>query len=282
MRPGFPGILQRIGVVYCAVALIALRTPLRTQIAMAGGILLSYWAVLTLVPVPGTGVPGWVVFDHPASTLAAWVDRALLDWSAFGWGNHIWAETKTWDPEGPLSTVPAVATAMLGLITGRWLASGRPLAERVAGMLAVGAIVAMAGCIWGWAFPINKNLWTSSFVLLTGGLAAMTLGVCVWLIDGLGIRRWSAPFVIFGVNPLIAFAGSEAAARLIYSVVTVPTAAGRAALAPAVYRSVYAPAARLARTSANGIPGLCDQFRPRVAGRPDTAVPPANLSEGLA
>ncbi|MFI5248999.1 MAG: acyltransferase family protein [Gemmatimonadales bacterium] len=236
-----PGILQRIGVVYCAVALIALRTPIRAQIAIAGGILLSYWAVLTLVPVPGAGVPGWVVFDHPASTLAAWVDRALLDWSAVGWGNHIWAETKTWDPEGPLSTIPAVATAILGLITGRWLASRRPLAERVAGMLAAGAIVAAAGCVWGWVFPINKNLWTSSFVLLTGGLAAITLGVCVWLIDGHGIRRWAAPFVVFGVNPLIAFAGSEAAARLIYSVVTVPTATGPAPLASAVYRSLYAP-----------------------------------------
>ena len=90
-------------------------------------------------------------------------------------------------------------------------------------------------------FPINKNLWTSSFVVLTAGLAAMTLGVCVWLIDGHGIRRWAAPFVVFGVNPLVAFAGSEAAARLIYSVVTVPTATGPAPLASAVYRSLYAP-----------------------------------------
>jgi predicted acyltransferase len=236
-----PGILQRIGVVYGAVALIALRTSVRTQIAIACGILLAYWATLTLVPVPDTGVPGWTVFDHPASTLAAWTDRTLLDWSALGWGNHIWAETKTWDPEGLLSTIPAIATAILGLIGGRWLSGSRPLAERIAGLLAAGAIVAMAGCVWGWAFPINKNLWTSSFVLLTGGLAAMTLGVCMWLIDDLGIRRWAAPFVIFGANPLVAFAGSEAAARLIYSVVTVPSGDGRAPLASAVYRSIYAP-----------------------------------------
>jgi predicted acyltransferase len=237
----FPGILQRIGLVYFAVALITLRTPPRAQVAIAGGILLAYWAALTLVPVPDTGAPGWVVFDHPAATLAAWVDRALLDWTASGWGNHIWAETKTWDPEGLLSTIPAVVTAMLGLMAARWLAGGRDLYERIAGLLAVGAALAVAGCAWGWVFPINKNLWTSSFVLLTAGLAAMALGVCVWLIDALGVRRWAAPFVVFGVNPLIAFAGSEAAARLIYSVVTVPTAAGRAPLASAVYRSVYAP-----------------------------------------
>jgi predicted acyltransferase len=236
-----PGILQRIAVVYCAVALIALRTPVRAQIAVACGVLVAYWATLTLVPVPDTGMPGWAVFDHPASTLAAWVDRALLDWSASGWGNHIWAQTITWDPEGVLSTIPAVATAILGLIAGRWVSAPRPLQERIAGLLAAGAIVAMAGSVWGWVFPINKNLWTSSFVLLTGGLAAMTLGVCVWLIDGLGIRRWASPFVVFGVNPLIAFAGSEAMARLIYSVVSVPSGDGRAPLASAVYRSLYAP-----------------------------------------
>jgi predicted acyltransferase len=237
----FPGILQRIGLVYFAVALIALRTPLRAQVAIACGILLAYWAALTLVPVPDTGAAGWIVLDHPPATLAAWVDRALLDWTASGWGNHIWAETKTWDPEGLLSTIPAVVTAMLGLMAGRWLAGGRDLYERIAGLLAVGAALAVVGCVWGWVFPINKNLWTSSFVLLTAGLAAMALGVCVWLIDALGVRRWATPFVVFGVNPLIAFAGSEAAARLIYSVVTVPTAAGRAPLATAVYRSVYVP-----------------------------------------
>jgi predicted acyltransferase len=236
-----PGILQRIGVVYLAVALIALRTSIRTQVVLACGILLAYWAALTVLPVPDTGVPGWTVLDHPPATLAAWVDRGLLDWSASGWGNHIWAETKTWDPEGLLSTIPAIVTAMLGLMAGRWLAGGRGLYERIAGLLAVGAMLAVVGCLWGWIFPINKNLWTSSFVLLSAGLAAMSLGVCVWLIDALGVRRWAAPFVVFGVNPLLAFAGSEAAARLIYSVVTVPTATGRAPLATAVYRSAFSP-----------------------------------------
>jgi predicted acyltransferase len=109
------------------------------------------------------------------------------------------------------------------------------------GLLAVGAIVAAAGCAWGWAFPINKNLWTSSFVLLTTGLAAMTLGVCIWLIDGMGVRRWASPLVIFGVNPIVAFLGSDAMARLIYSVIIVPTAAGRVPLETAIYRSAFAP-----------------------------------------
>jgi predicted acyltransferase len=236
----WPGILQRIGLVYILVALIALRSTLRTQLACAAGILLGYWALLTLVPVPDSGLPGWAVLDQPGATLAAWVDRLLLDWSAWGWGNHSWALTKTWDPEGPLSTVPAIATSLLGVVAGRWIAGARPLSDRIAGLLATGALAAAAGCAWGWFFPINKNLWTSSFVVLTAGLGALTLGVCIWLIDGLGARRWATPLVIFGVNPIVAFVGSDVMARLIYSVVTVPTAAGPVPLETAIYRTAFA------------------------------------------
>ncbi len=235
-----PGILQRIGVVYLACGLLTWRTSIRTQLVIIGAILVGYWALMTLAPVPDSGLPGWAVLDKPASTLAAWVDRTLLDWTAWGWGNHIWAETKTWDPEGVLSTIPAIATAMLGVLAGRWLSAGRPLADRLNGMFAVGAMVAAAGCAWGWVFAINKNLWTSSFVLLTAGLAAVTLGVCIWLIDVQGTRKWATPWVIFGANPIVAFVGSEVFARLIYSVITVPTAAGRTPLEVVVYRTAYA------------------------------------------
>ena len=236
----WPGILQRIGIVYVVAALIALRTKPRTQMLTIVGILLGYWAVLTLVPVPGSGQPGWAVMDQPPATLAAWIDRLLLDWSGWGWGNHIWAQTLTWDPEGPLSTVPAIATTLLGVVAGRWITTDQSLADRLTGLLAMGAIVAAVGCAWGWIFPINKNLWTSSFVLVTAGLAALTLGVCLWLIDGLGRRRWATPFLVFGMNPILAFVGSEAMARLIYSVVTVPSSTGPVALETAIYRSGFA------------------------------------------
>jgi predicted acyltransferase len=235
-----PGILQRIGLVYIVAGLISLRTTVRTQLLWVVGILFGYWALLTLVPVPGSGQPGWAVLDQPSATLAAWVDRLLLDWSAWGGGSHSWAQTKTWDPEGPLSTLPAIATTLLGVVSGRWIASTRPLADRLAALFAVGAAVAAAGCAWGWIFPINKNLWTSSFVLLTAGMAALTLGVCLWLIDGLGRRRWAMPLVIFGVNPIVAFVGSDVMARLIYSVVTVPSASGPVPLETALYRSAFA------------------------------------------
>jgi predicted acyltransferase len=235
-----PGILQRIGVVYIVAALVSLRTTVRTQLVTAVGILVAYWALLTLVPVPDSGRPGWAVLDQPAATLAAWVDRLLLDWSAWGLGNHTWALTKTWDPEGPLSTLPAIATTLLGVVTGRWIGGTRPLTDRLAGLLAAGAVTAALGCAWGWVFPINKNLWTSSFVLLTAGMAALTLGVCIWLIDVLAERRWATPLVIFGVNPIVAFVGSDVMARLIYSVVTVPGDSGPVPLEAAVYRSAFA------------------------------------------
>ncbi len=253
LRVRGPGILQRIGLVYIVAALLTLRTGLRAQVVVTAGILLGYWALLTIVPVPDSGLPGWATETVPQGTLAAWVDRLVLDWSGWGLGNHIWALSKTWDPEGVLSTVPAVATTMLGVIAGRWIGADRPIAERLSGLMAVGGVVAAAGCAWGWVFPINKTLWTSSYVLLSGGLAALTLGVCLWLIDGLGAdsrhaagrvaaraRRWAQPFVIFGVNPIVAFVGSDAMARLIYSVITVPTAAGPVPLETAIYRTAYA------------------------------------------
>lgn len=236
----FPGILQRIGIAYMVTALLTLRTSVRTQLAIIAGLLLSYWAVLALIPVPGSGLPGHEVLDQPAATLAAWVDRTLLDWSAWGGGNHLWPGSVTWDPEGLLSTLPAIGTTMLGVLAGRWLASPRLLNDRLVALFAAGAITAALGSAWGWVFPINKNLWTSSYVLLTAGLAALSLGACIWLVDGLGARRWIKPFVIFGVNPLVAFVGADVLARLIYSVVTVPTSAGMVPLETAVYRTVYA------------------------------------------
>lgn len=235
-----PGILQRIGIVYIVAALITVRTTLRAQLAWIAGILLAYWAALTLIPVPGSGLPGWAVLAQPPSTLAAWTDRLLLDWSGAGWGNHIWAQSVTWDPEGPFSTIPAIATSLLGVVAGRWIMSDRSLSDRLVGLFAAGAILAAVGSAWGWFFPINKNLWTSSFVVLTAGLGALTLGVCIWLIDGLGSRRWATPFVIFGVNPIVAFVGSDVMARLIYSVVSVPSATGPVPLEAAIYRSAFA------------------------------------------
>jgi predicted acyltransferase len=218
-----PGILQRIGVVYVAAALLTLRTSVRARVAIVAALLVGYWMVLTLGPI-----------SEPSLTVAAQVDRLLLDWGRYG--NHIWSGTVTWDPEGVLSTVPAIATTILGTLVGKWLLTERILSEKLNAIFAVGCIAIVLGLVWGWVFPINKNLWTSSYVVFTAGMAAVTLATCMWLIDVRGSRWWTGPFLVFGVNPFLAFIGSEAMARLIYSVITVPgPGGGRVSVATAGY-----------------------------------------------
>jgi len=229
----FPGVLQRIGIAYIAAGLLTLRTSTRTQVVIVAALLLGYWAVMTLVPVPGTGAVGAVALATPDGSIAAWLDRTLL-------GNHLWRVSKTWDPEGLLSTLPAIGTAMLGVFAGRWIASPRPLMERIAALFAIGAIGMVAGLIWSWWFPINKNLWTSSYVLFTAGMACVTIATCIWLIDVQRIAGWTKPFVIFGMNPILAFVGSGMMARLMGSIIKVEHNGQSVSLQRAIYESTFA------------------------------------------
>lgn len=231
----FTGVLQRIGVVYLITGLLAIRTTVRQQIAIIIAVLLGYWAIMTLVRVPDSGILGAVLLDEPSRTLAAYTDRLLVG------ENHLWRGSKTWDPEGPLSTIPAIATAMLGLLAGRWLQAKRSLAERISGLFGAGALLAVSGLIWHWIFPINKNLWTSSFVLFTAGMALMTLATCLWLIDSLGFRSWTRPFVPFGVNPMLAFVGSGIMTRLMVSLIRIPAGEERWLLQKWLYVRWFQP-----------------------------------------
>lgn len=231
----FLGVLQRIGIVYIIAALLTLRTSLRTQLVTITVILLGYWALMTIPPVPGTGIPGALLLDEPPRTMAAWFDRAILG------EKHIWRPSRTWDPEGPLSTIPAVATAMLGVLAGRWIgARDTPLAERLSGLFAVGSLLMVAGLCWHWIFPINKSLWTSSYVLFTAGMGGVALATSIWLIDVRGRRTWAMPFVIFGVNPIFAFVGSGLMARLTTSLIRVPRGEESVTLHTYIYETVYA------------------------------------------
>jgi len=136
------GVLQRIGLAYMFSALLTFRTTLKQQVVILSTLLFGYWFAMTLVPVPPNGFLGVDVLNSPPETLAAYFDRLLLDWGPYG--NHLWINSLTWDPEGPFSTIPAIGTAMLGVICGRWIKSPRPLSERLAGMVAVGSIAMMA------------------------------------------------------------------------------------------------------------------------------------------
>jgi predicted acyltransferase len=229
------GVLQRIGVAYVIGALITLRGTWKQHLVVLGGILLGYWALMTLVTVPDQGVPGWQLLDKPEAVMSAWFDRLV-----FG-TNHLWVSAKTWDPEGLLSTLPAVGTMMLGQFAGRWIGSRASLAERLNGLFAAGALLMMVGLIWHWVFPINKSLWTSSYVVFTAGLASVTLATCMWIIDIRGWKRWTKFFVIYGTNPMIAFLGSGLMARITVSLWKMQTPEGPRSVSYLVHHALFVP-----------------------------------------
>jgi predicted acyltransferase len=213
------GVLQRIGVAYLVAALLTQHATLRRQVTIIATLLLGYWFAMTLLPVPGEGTIGALLLNDPQRTLAAWTDRLFLDWSRWGMGNHLWVNSRTWDPEGILSTIPAICTAMLGNLAGRWIGQKeRPINERLVAMFAVASLTIMVALMWNWVFPINKSLWTSSYVLFTAGVATLSIATIMWLVDVQKLRGWTRPAVIYGVNPIIAFVGSGVMARCIYSI----------------------------------------------------------------
>jgi predicted acyltransferase len=235
------GVLQRIGVAYLVSALIATRASLRTQVVTTVALLIGYWLVMTVLPVPGTnGTPGALLLGRGETTMAGYWDRVLLDWTRFGLGNHLWINSRTWDPEGILSTAGAIGTALLGNLAGRWIAEPRPLMERVAGLFAAGAIAMMVGLMWHWSFPINKNIWTSSYVVFTAGLASVSIATILWLVEIQNWRTWTKPFVTYGLNPMVAFVGSAIMARLIYSILKVDSDGQRIALQTWIFRTFFA------------------------------------------
>lgn len=234
------GVLQRIGLAYLFAALLTLKLSLRGRVQALVVLLLGYWAIMTLVPVPGQGGIGAQFLDEPSKTLAAWVDRALLDWTRFGLGNHLWGGSRTWDPEGVLSTIPAIGTALLGTIAARWIGREMRLTDKLTGLFAAGCLGVVAGLVWNWVFPINKGIWTSSYVIFTAGVGCLTLATIMWAVDLHGVRRFTKFFVVYGSNPLVAFVGSGVMARLIYSIIQVDYQGQTVSLQAALYRSMYA------------------------------------------
>jgi predicted acyltransferase len=186
-----PGVLQRIAVVYLLVSLLHAYTSFRFQIAVFFASLVGYWALMSFVDVPGIGAANL----EGNKNLAAWLDNFLLE-------GHLWASSKTWDPEGILSTLPAVATGLAGLFAGRYLQSS----PKASVLFAAGAIALVFGTVWGWYFPINKALWTSSYVLVAAGWDLLMLAVLQATIhSGIMADRYWKPVLIFGMNPMLVF-----------------------------------------------------------------------------
>ena len=230
-----PGVLQRIAVCYLLVTLLFLYTSRILRQWLFVGILHGYWALMVLVPVPGYGAGR---LDLPEGNLAAWLDRLILG------ENHLWVGAgRQWDPEGLLSTLPAIATTLLGLFAGRILleeATGRSKAVRLA---VTGAVLTALGSIWGLVFPVNKALWTSSYVLLTGGLALLALAACYWVVDLRGRKAWTRPFVVYGVNAITVFVASGILAKTLILIDVRSGSGEKIPLQAWLFRNLFLPLA---------------------------------------
>lgn len=231
-----PGVLQRIAVCYLLAALLVGATRgargWRVQAVTAGALLVGYWLLMTKVAAPGQEAGDL----SPDGNLAGYVDRLVLG------SRHIWQATRVYDPEGILSTLPATATTLLGVLAGHWLRAGQVAGRagaQIVGGLAVGGVAAAAlGWLWGLSFPVNKPLWTSSYALLMAGLAALVLAACHWVIEVRGRRGWAAPFALLGVHALTLFFLSSLMAKVLF---IVRVGAGGPRLQTWLFEHVFAP-----------------------------------------
>jgi predicted acyltransferase len=206
-----PGVLQRIALCTLLAAPIVVYCGWRAQLAIIAGLLSLYSVLMLLVPVPGIGAG----VLEPGMDFGAWVDRMLL-------GKHLWVQSKTWDPEGLVSTLPALCSQLFGVLAGRWLMTSVPRTEQTVWMLIIGLLCLWLGAIFDTILmPINKSLWTPSYCLLMTGWALVVFASFYWLLDvtpNAAVReaaaRWSRPFVIYGMNALFVFALSGFIAKM--------------------------------------------------------------------
>jgi predicted acyltransferase len=192
------GVLQRIAICYLIASAIYLTARWRIQAIWIVALLVSYWLIMMLAPVPGYGA-GDLAVGH---NIANYVDRIVL-------GAHNYKHTKDWDPEGIISTLPSIATALIGVMAGHILKLKRDLSERTTWLYLAGSILIALGLICDIWLPINKKLWTSSFSLFMAGMDFVIFAGFVWLIDGRGYRRYARPLVIMGMNAIAVYLASE-------------------------------------------------------------------------
>lgn len=191
-----PGVLQRIALVFLFSSICYLKMSDKTILKTIIGLLVLYWAMMMFVPVPHIGYANL----EKETNLGAWIDRTLLT------EQHLWPLSVTWDPEGLFGTIPAIGSGLIGVLAGNYLKRKDIIeAEKVAWLFTVGLFLTILGLIWDMEFPINKSLWTSSYVLYTGGLATIGLALSYWVIDIKGYNRFTKPFVVYGVNAITVF-----------------------------------------------------------------------------
>ena len=201
-----PGVLQRIAVCYLVTSLILLNFKIRGQAVWTVGFLAAYWLMIKLIPVPGYGAGVMV----PAGSLEWFVDSHV-----FSGHTYIYAPFPGFDPEGLMSTIPAISTTLFGVLAGQLLRSEVKHELKTLWLLGGGALLAIAGLVLDLWLPINKNLWTSSYSVYMSGVDLMCLGILFWLIDVRGYRKWSTPFVIYGMNAISIYCLADVVAKLL-------------------------------------------------------------------
>jgi predicted acyltransferase len=222
-----PGVLQRIALCYLLASLAFLTLDVPGHVVLLVALLGTYWVLMTRVPVPGRGAG----VLEPGADLAAWLDRLTLD-GHLGRG--------TWDPEGLLSTLPALASTLMGVLAGHWMRGARTVAAKSAGLVVAGLTGVVVGeCLGRW-FLINKNLWTSSFAVVTGGMSALLLGMTSLVVDVKHHRRLAMPFLVFGRNPIALYVLATLVAKVLDTVVVAGADGTTASLREMAYRLGFA------------------------------------------
>jgi predicted acyltransferase len=227
-----PGVLPRIAVCYFIASLIFLYSKWRTQVASIVVLFASYWLLMMLVPLPCAGTSR---FDINCN-FARYVDGLLLS-------GHMWSQTKVWDPEGIVSTLPAIATTLFGVLTGTLLRQKLSSEKKAIFLLGIGAGLFALGQVANIWMPINKSLWTVSFSLLMAGLATMEFAVLYWVIDIRGYRKWATPLVIYGTNAIVVFVLSGVVGRLLGLVKVTGPDGQPEDLVDRIYQTVFLPLA---------------------------------------
>jgi predicted acyltransferase len=223
-----PGVLQRIAVCYLAASVIFLNTKWKGRLVWAAGLLLAYWAAMEWIPVQGAGAGHY----EKGINLAAWIDGHLL-------AGHMWQATKTWDPEGILSTAGAISTTLFGALAGQWLTGRAEPRDKATGLFAAGGAGAASGALWGFLMPINKSLWTSSYAVFTAGLALICLGAVYYFVDVRGWKRWAWPARVLGMNAIAAYVLAGIMARLLYLINVTGSDGSTIALKTLIYENLF-------------------------------------------
>ncbi|MCL4812722.1 MAG: DUF5009 domain-containing protein [Vicinamibacteraceae bacterium] len=237
-RLRYPGVLQRIGICYFVAAMAwqwaghsTAPGRLRMVVARIGGLaavlLVGYWLILLLVP----GATGERYDLTPEGNVGAVLDRAVM-------GGHLWKPR--WDPEGLLSTLPAIGTTLVGVLAGYWIGQRRSVASRAGGLVLGGVVLAALGLLWSLVFPLNKPIWTSSYAIYTAGLGAAALGASLWLIDARGWRWWTFPFVVLGTNAIALFVLSALVAKTL-AYIKLPHGDALVSLKAVIYQNAFVP-----------------------------------------